>query len=360
MIRRRAAYFELRADYFGRAFDDGIIRALLSAGFDVDLFAPEGDLEQDLYGEHVRRFDVDYRRGWLQSNLGRKRWRDYDVFLGTADLPMAFAGSLAAVARRQVVTACDEIYVGGYEGSAALYWKPIVRWAMRRAVFTIITDEIRIPLQRSYAQLDESHEFIQYPCCFSGVYAGRSRAEARAELGIGDDEFVLAVTGSFSAANGADWVVDQLDRRTMSALIQPGGGQGPVIDALLARLEGAIYLPERLNYFEAAEITVAADAAAVFYLSDKPQFQRMGVSSQKLCTALWLGVPVIATRQESFQFVEERKCGVLIDHQLDLDSAIEKIRTHRAEYATNAREVVNEHINPDARLNELAERFRRI
>ncbi|HEX7706875.1 MAG TPA: hypothetical protein VF701_10505, partial [Thermoanaerobaculia bacterium] len=196
MILRRAAYFELRADHYGRPFDDGIIRALLGAGFAVDIFAPAGCLPQDLYDERVRRLDVEYRRSWLQSNLRRGRWRGYDLFLGTADLPMAFAGTLASVAGRPVVTACDEIYLGGYQGAATHYWKPIVRWAMRRSAFTIITDEVRIPLQRAYAGLSARHQFEQYPSCYATDYDGPSREEARQTLGIGEEEVVVSVTGA--------------------------------------------------------------------------------------------------------------------------------------------------------------------
>ena len=52
------------------------------------------------------------------------------LFLGTADIPMAFAGILARLAGRSSAVVCDEIYLGGYEGSATRYWKPLTRWAM--------------------------------------------------------------------------------------------------------------------------------------------------------------------------------------------------------------------------------------
>ena len=52
--RKRAAYFQLRADYFGRPFDDGIVKALDAAGYDVDEHAPAGSVCFDSLPPYVR------------------------------------------------------------------------------------------------------------------------------------------------------------------------------------------------------------------------------------------------------------------------------------------------------------------
>ena len=354
---RRAAYFELRADYFGRPFDDGILCALAAAGYQVDVFAPDGDGEQDIY-PHVRRRDVSYRREWLQGQCGRSAWRRYDLFLGTADLPMAFAGALAAAARRPIVTACDEIYTGGHQGAATLYWKAVTRWAMRRAIFTIITDEARIPLQREYAGLRTEHEFLSYPSYYVAPYDGRTRVEARRILGIPDDAFVVSFMGAFTAQSGADWAVRLLDRGSTRLLVQTGGPPDPALGSLLERLAGATYRPQRLGWRASGEITIAADVGLAIYLSRKPEFQLMGLSSQKLCTCLWLGLPVVATRQDSFRFVEDYRCGELIDDASGLEPALERIRGRRDEYVANGARAVRDYVRPDERLRLLTERLR--
>lgn len=356
----KAAYFQLRADYFGRPMDDGILRALLGAGFDVDVFAPDGDRPQSDYGERVRRCALEYRRSWLQRNMGRRKWRDYDVFLGTSDLPMAFAGLLALLAGRPSVTVCDEIYLGGYEGQATLYWKSLTRWAMRCARFTIITDEVRNPLQREYAGLPASHEFIPFPSSYPTPYCGRSREEARRALGIAEEDFVFSTTGAFRFENASDWLVRLAGRDGVRVMIQTAGASDPVTDALLRRLDGAVYVPERVGFRESAETTIAADVGAVFYLSPKPQFQNMGVSSQKLGMTLWLGIPVVATRQQSFQFIEEFQCGELIDREDELPGALIRIRARHDEYSANSLRATAEYVRPAERLERLMERFKRL
>ncbi len=351
-----AAFFQLRANYFGRAFDDGIIRALTACGYDVDVYAPDGDQPQTVFGPNVRRLAVDYRRSWLQSH--RSLARRYDLFLGTADLPMAFAGVLAAIGRRPSVVASDEIYIGGYEGEALLYWKSITRWAMRRADLTIITDKLRIPLQREYAGLRGNHRFVSYPCCFSEPYRGRTRQEARRALGISDDELVLSYTGTLTEANGAHWMVRLLDRTSsdVRVLVQSGGRPDPVIDALMTRLahDGrVIYLPDRVEWSEAPQISIAADASFAFYLTTKPDFQNLGASSTKLCTSLWIGVPIIATWQPSFAFVDEMQCGLTVNDEQELDAAIGNLRDDRQRLAANTARAVAEYIRPADHLREL-------
>ncbi|HVT45426.1 MAG TPA: glycosyltransferase family 4 protein [Thermoanaerobaculia bacterium] len=357
----RAAYFLLTPDYFGRPFDDGIIRALLAARFEVDLYMPPPLPEQTLYPPQVTCRQVDYRLSWLRENLRPLRWRRYDLLLGCSDLPMAVVGLLGRLARRPTVTACDEIYSGGYEGQARLHWKTLVKSGMHRADLTVITDLVRTALQREYARLPASHPFVEYPCCFADDFDAPDRTEVRRELGIGEDDFVVSMAGRFSPETGALQGLELLDRVTdASLLVQTAGRPDALTDALLrreARRGRLVYAPERLGYRESLRITSAADVSLVVYLSPKPQFQAMGVSSNKLCLSLWMGIPVIATRQPSFELVERYRCGVLIDGDDELPAALETIRANRAVYSENARAAVREHIRPAQKLEELASTF---
>lgn len=348
-MSRRAAYFLLLPEYFGRPLDDTIFRALLTAGFEIDVYAPGPDTAQTLYPDALRRLSVDYRAGWLRDNLRRSRWRDYDLFFATCDLPMAFAGLLARWAGRPSVVVCDEIYLGGYEGTARRHWKPLARWAMRQANLTVITDACRVPLQRAYANLPASHPFLELPCCYADDPSEVDRTAARKALGIEDGDFVLSFAGRPSAGTGLDWALRALDRLNgpRRLLVQTAGAPDPVCDAALvalARHGQVIYRPDRLEFRESLQLTAAADAALVVYTNPKPQFQAMGVSSHKLCLSLWLGIPVVATRQPSFAFIEQYECGVLIDGEEGLDDALERIRSQPARFRSGARRAVEEHI----------------
>lgn len=357
---RRAAYVQLRADYFGRPFDDGIIRALLAAGYEVDIYAPDGDLPQDVYPATVRRYTVEFRRSWLAANAGRSRWRRYGLFLGNPDLGSACAAVLARAVSRPFVNACEEVYFGGYEGSAIGWWRTLARWAARRARFTVITDLCRAGIQREYAGLGAAHRFLPYPSCYPIAYAGPDRGEVRRGLRISNDESVLSVSGALTEGNAAHWILGELDRIRGRLLIQPGNRPDAVLETLVARLanEGrATYLPERVPWLRAAELTAAADTGTALYLSPKPQFQLMGVSSQKLGTCLWLGIPVVATRQPSFEFIRDFGCGVLIDRREELAGAIEAIRSDAARFSAGAARAVAEYVRPAEKVAALTEAF---
>jgi glycosyltransferase involved in cell wall biosynthesis len=360
----RAAYFELKANYFGRPFDDGILRALTACGYDVDVYAPDGAQPQQIYGPNVRRLSVDYRRSWITSHLSMAR--RYDLFLGTADLPMAFAGIFAALGRRRSVMASDEIFLGGYVGIARLYWDSIARRTMRGADLTILTDMLRAPLQREYAGLGtKPHRFVSYPCCYAEPYRGRSREEARRALGIADDETVLAFTGSFTELNGAQWLIRLIERTppNVRVLVQTGGRPDPVTDALLTHLDHqgrVLYRPDRVEWLEAPEITIAADVSCVFYLTSLPDFQNLGASSQKLCTSLWIGVPVLATCQPSFTFIDDLQCGVTFSGEEQLDAALARLTADRHRFAANTAHAVTTHLRPADHLREVTDALRMV
>lgn len=363
----RAAFLHSRGDLFGRPFDDGIIRALLDAGFEIDHYSPGAEADaSDLYGPAVRRWSIEYNSGWLKENWNLARTRKHSILVGNTDLPMAFAGVLGMVARSPTVCACDEIYIGGYQGAARRYWKTITKWAMRRAAFTVITDPVRIPLQRRFAALSSNHPFYEYPSCFSDFDSEDFDPGAvRRELGIAQDDLVLSFSGNVSAPTGGEWAVrlERMLRESWKVLLQPGGVPEPLLHALfesLAERDSLIYRPERLEWMESVRLMSAADVGLVVYLSRKPQFQAMGVSSTKLCTYLSLGIPVVATRQESFRFVEDHNCGILVDQLSEVRPALDRIMKNYSHFSSNALECVADYIRPGEKRRVLAEAFRRL
>jgi len=362
--KRRAAYFLARTDYFGRPLDDGVIRALLKADFMVDVFMP-GDIgQQSIYPSDVNLLRIDYRAAWLRRHMNPGEWRKYRVFLGTCDLPMAFAGILAAISMRPVVTVCDEIYMER-QGPAVRYWKFLSKMGMRRSQFTIIPDLCRSTLQREYARLNDKHMFVPYPCSFPAPIEGLNTEAVRQSLGIGEQEFVLSLTGGFHQFSGAPEAIRLLDRDNSSLclMIQTGGVPEMVTHELLKKLARnyrVCYLPERVGWREAAKIASAGNVGLVFYKSALLDDQTVGLSSQKLCTFLLLGKPVVASWQTSFEFIEEFECGVLIKKESDLLGAINRIRQNYMHYANNALRCVEEYIQPMRKLNALSDKFKEL
>jgi glycosyltransferase involved in cell wall biosynthesis len=60
---------------------------------------------------------------------------------------------------------------------------------------------------------------------------------------------------------------------------------------------------------------------------------------------LAMGVPVIASRQPSFQFIEDYECGVLVDDEAGFIAAIDQMRHRLDEMKANALRCAREYID---------------
>ena len=361
-MKRRAAYFMSTDAFLGRPFDDAVIRSLADAGFDVDIFVPARGGDRAGYGPEINLRPVEYRMSWLAKNILRRTWRQYELFLGNADLPMAFAGVLAARARRKSVTVCDEVFIGEYAGNARLYWKSLAQLAMRRARFTVITDPCRNELQQQYAGLRNGHEFFCYPSCFRDRRHVGTREVWRHKLGVDSDTVLLSFSGFTSDLTGIHWAIRALNTLPdrFKLLLQPGP-QSEMVSALIehAAPRGRIIcVPGREpSYVNATSVNLASDIGLVFYLSSSAAFKAMGMSSNKLCMYLQMGLPVVVNSLASFRFIEEYGAGILVDSEDQVPGALAKILDSYPAYAAGATRCYEEHIRPAARARELTARF---
>ena len=107
-----------------------------------------------------------------------------------------------------------------------------------------------------------------------------------------------------------------------------------------------MYLEDkRLTWQEAWISAQGLDVGMSIYTNQAPQFQTMGISSNRLCMFIAMGVPVIASRQKSFDFIEEYGCGILVD---DYDSFVEGllyIRNNQDTMVKNCERCCSEYIS---------------
>lgn len=91
----------------------------------------------------------------------------------------------------------------------------------------------------------------------------------------------------------------------------------------------------------------------VIYLQDAPQFQHMGIASNRLCMFLAMGVPVIASRQPSFSFIEDFNCGVLVSDSTEFTAALQKVRANLQAMREGAVRAWNEYVRSNARYGDV-------
>ena len=351
---KKAAHFLLTPELACSPPNEAIVSALLDLGYDVDLFAPGVSFSTSCYESRVTVHPVEYGKRWLVKHAGSPRWRQYHLFSGTSEDPLAVAGVLSWLHRRPFFALVDEIKSGSYYGDSPEPWKRLCRWAMRRARFNIVNDEARTDLLRNYADISPDREILVYPGCFREAPAPADRRVLRRQWGVPEDALVLAASGGFNLTGAADWLVRAVQQDvSLFAVVQPLA-LDPFARFLLNRIEGRerLYVEEhRLDWREAWASAAAFDIGMAIYLNRAPQFQNMGVSSNRLCMFLAMGVPVIGNRQSSFVFLEKFDCGVMVDSYDEFLAAIIYIRDNIDRMKSNCKKCVNEYIMANARFD---------
>lgn len=365
-MRRRgvAAHFLLHPELAGSPPNEALISALLELGLDVDLYAGGPAREAEQYGPRVRQRHVEYHSRWLARHALSPRWRRYALLSGTSELPMGVVGVLARLHRRPSMTLADEIRSGTYRGNASERWKRMCRAGMRRSDATIVNDPVRIDLQREYAGLPPQHPVVSFPSCFRVLPEPGDRDSLRAARGIPQEALVLGYSGLLSEATGGLWLADALASIDGLHVWASVLGSDPLVAGLLQRVRGAERLhleTERSPSWHAAWSKAAlADVGLVVYLQDAQAFRNVGVASNRLCMFLGMGIPVIASRQPSFEFLERYECGRLVDRAEDLPAAVEAIAARLPAMRANALRCTREHIAAPLRYETLRATIARV
>jgi hypothetical protein len=139
----------------------------------------------------------------------------------------------------------------------------------------------------------------------------------------------------------------------MHMVLQPANSD-PLLEE--ARKNSRIYIePKRLGWKESWSTMAAVDIGTAIYGHTGPQFQNMGTSSNRICMFLSMGVPVIASRQPSFEFLERYNCGVLVENETEFLRAVDTVRSRLFEMKANAKICAKEYIDAPGKYRELVE-----
>ncbi len=358
---KRVAHFLLHEVLAESPPNDALIAAWLELGFGVDVFAPEQP-RTDRYGPSVRGFRIEGGYGWRSSANGiRRLWPvGYQAFSATAEDPFILAWGLSKLTRRPFVALLDEIKSGSYWGDRSRRWKNLIRAAIRDAGVCIVNDESRISLVSDYA--GRQGNVIVYPGAFRDPPASERDAQRR-KRGFDDSALVLGLSGGVNQTSGFHWALDCLDVVPQLQLLIQAVNLSPMETHLLNAHRNArrMFIESgRLGWREAWASAAACDIGLAVYLNQAPQFQHMGIASNRLCMFLAMGVPVIASRQPSFEFIERYDCGVLVDGPEAMAAAVERISQRLPQMRANALTCAREYIRAGERWLELRDALARV
>lgn len=352
-----AAHFLLLPQLVGSPPNDALISALLEMDYIVDLFVPGGECDVKQYGNRVRLHPVSYGYRWLAENIISPRWLRYSLFSGTTEDPMGVAGSLAKFYRRTCMTLADEIKSGSFRGNRGRRWKELCRFGMRASSLSVVNEMERAEIQRMYAGLSKEHPVIVYPGCFRDPPDSLPSSDVRAARGIPEGALVVCYSGVFSEGNGGMWLTKAVgDAGAHVWFWAQVGGMDELTKSLLRNLRGAQRLvveQSHMMWRDAWASMGGVDIGIVVYLQNAPQFRHMGTASNRLCMFLAMGVPVIASRQPSFEFIERYDCGVLVENEREFVQGIERVAGRLDDMKGNALRCAREYIDAPGRYEEL-------
>jgi glycosyltransferase involved in cell wall biosynthesis len=363
LMKKKAAHFLLIPELMYSPPNRAIVNGYLEQGYLVDIFAPGLPDTPTLYGERIQTFSVSYTWIWLLRNIMSLRWFQYSCFSGTSEDPLAVVGIISLIYRSHSFCLVDEIKAGNYRGDRSEWWKRLCKWAIRKSEFQIVNDNNRIQLLKEYAGLPTDRNIIVYPGCFyeKPNISSKNRSEIRRGWGFTDDNFVIGSSGGFNMTAGADWLLNSVSEFSdLYAVIQPLG-VSPLSLFLLGSLGfcNRIFVESRrLDWDEAWFMAQGLDIGVCIYTNKAPQFQMMGISSNRLCMFIAMGVPVIASKQDSFSFLEDFDCGVLVSNYTEFKEAIREIRSRGAIMRKNCGVCFKEYIRPGEYYRVLSESIR--
>lgn len=363
--KKKAAHFLLIPELLYSPPNDAIIWAYLENGFDVDVYSPGTLPSSTAYGSGVKTYQVAYSWFWLFRHILQVRWLRYNCFSGTSEDPLAIVGILRMIFNKKSFALVDEIKTGSYRGDRSERWKKVCQWAMRTSSFNIVNDKNRIALLQEYARLDDSDSIIVYPGCFKDIpeVCSTERKRVRKMWGISEETFVIGSSGGFNMTAGADWLLSYVrEFEDVHAVIQPLGVTTLSMFLLKSlSFSNRIYVQtERLGWKEAWLSAQALDVGLCIYMNQAPQFQKMGISSNRLCMFLAMGVPVIASYQRSFEFLEKYNCGVMVRDYDEFKCAVSTIRRNSERMSYNCRICLREYIRPTESFKTLKERIKKL
>ncbi|MEN8130162.1 MAG: hypothetical protein ABFS45_08185 [Pseudomonadota bacterium] len=334
-----------------------------SLGYEVDLFSTWTADQPHFEQSGIRLKDIEFSQRWIAKNVGRPVWRRYAAFSATTEDPLAAAGLLSQLWRRPLITLADEIRSGSYSGNRSRRWKELCRWGMRRSSLTVVNEAERVHLQRDFAGLAAGSPMLVYPGCFRELPLMGFREGLRQSRGIPDDALVLCYSGLMSYGNGGLWLAEALAQCPTLWVWGQLVNLDSLTRGLLERLHGSERLvleKERMSWQDSWSSMAAMDIGMVIYLQEAPQYRHMGTASNRLCMFLAMGVPVIASRQPSFGFIERYDCGVLVDGIGEMQLAVEKIASRLDVMRANARDCAREYIRAPERWMDLRDALGRI
>lgn len=352
--RRIAAFLD--APTFGNAaFVREPLIALAKAGINVDVYRPSSKKypEEPVDGLPVNTID-------FQTNSYRElirfvsKWSagGYDLYLGTPPYGLILAALMGKLHRKKTAAIVELLWDEKRFSNPTL--RRLMAWSHRRSSLTIMTDACRIAPFRSYTSLPQDHRFFELPGCPAGELDRTDysaiRKQVRDEWNIPQDASVLLYMGVLNEQSHLSLLFDaipMLPANTYVVFNSNGTTGGETLEGLCKLAERSCQVRFVFNprqYSEIYRVLYGADIGIAFYNIPSLNARYLGKGSNKLCMYLRAHLPVLVSRIGSLDWVDERRCGKIVDAPQDIPRAVEEITRNYSDYVQAARIAYEEEV----------------
>ena len=323
--------------------------ALAARGWNIDLYTVmnRDNPPPSFLGPRIRLVPVSLTKLKTAQMVARLVLRrpKYDWVFSVPGWGLHYAGIAARLARIPAVCISDELHARSEcRTEDERRWKEREIRAHRACAFTIALSSERADFIRDENGLGDVHPIFVVPNSSPGPSRRLASDFFQKKFGFGADTFVLLHAGSWW------WRKDFSRIESVTAGWDKGLAlvfHGRMKDAADAAPgpPNIYYSRQPLPYAELDRAVSSAHVGLALYDNSSVNHRLVGAAGGKIPLYMKNALPVIATRQPSFEWMEKERCGVLIDDLSEIGAAAGRIRAQYAEYSENARRAY------DARFN---------
>ncbi len=342
-----------------------IVLSLIKSGWSVDVFLWEkpGSNYRKLFGDDVKLNYFQQASSAFPNKLIRfcerrigkeiafrlkfSSFTDYHCVFGLGQFGSYVASLIANASRCPFVFINDEFPTTWSESRATR----LEQQAANRADYVIVPDAQRfMPLcqelpvlgNKPYSMLPNMPLLDEIPI----------EIDWKNELKVPSNNHVFLHAGSIS-----DWTQIPELLSTLpcwpknTVLLLQSRGSSDEVDRYRKQLSH-LDLPERIMWntrplpdWKLNSLVSFSSGNFALYRNLGSNIENMGFSSGKLMRSIAFGSPVIASNFASLSFVREHHLGVLIDHPMEISSAVKEISENRDFYSQNCKEFCQNHLS---------------
>lgn len=218
---------------------------------------------------------------------------------------------------------------------------------------------------KKHCKLDGKRILYLPNASYTAEFCGTSNYLSK-RLGIDNDKVILLHSGGLGkmflckelAESAKDWSKEKVLVFHTSHKVEDDTYYISMKQAITNQ-DNVLFSMKPVPNDELDELVASATVGVALYSVEELGYRAeyMGVAAGKIGNYLKCGIPVIVNRLPSLSYIEDFKCGILVDDINEIERACDEILTHYEEYREGAYRCYNENWYPKRFLESIEEQL---